>query len=1299
MLLMLPTFVYSDDSYDSETGIVHIPNVRVGTDWYQADMMHQGDLIFKVTSAIPILPRSESADVFDLKTNVLYMPSVAVGNDRFKVELVHQGDLIFKVTSAIPYTSGVFLDSEVSGLTYTTTSGQSGTLESGVFKYLAGDEVTFYLGDLELTTLEASNVLSVLQDSNGTNLSAMLIALDQDQNPENGIQIIEEVAALFDESIGFVSEQVDTESSEFPALFKLLTGRDLAPQHIAYNHATNSLKLRLLKELDSSLYRHYTGNLNLDRLLMKFPNKAEVQASMNKNLFSRLNLYSYNHLALPDIKLQEAEIKNLFNEINRDHEIVNNAIEETALLASVFWAATEDISKGDTGVLNLAKDGSDEIIGSLKSAALDDVERKIPIVGAFAKRGLSMLDNCLPSLNESREDQLLRAGNCATEMTLQAVQTVNDSIAAVRFGFSTVELNHYIVLDKMLYAYYLASGNWQWVDLYYGYTPREDASSNVQMTERIEHIADKELSVENSVFNYVFKPTPNFNEGEDESDSEAVLHMFNVTVGDIATYSNDLQRRFGLEKGYDPIADIVKAGTVEITKLEIGDDGVLIACYQVANNVGRKLNVKYEFRLDGLPAILENTADYNVDGWGRKSDCEELKTGIEGEALYAVEFTAELSIEDSLIETYNFDRVVTRNFSNLDETIALSIKSHTPIIDHVESDYVLNPKQLTILAYVSDGNFEKPSNFNDNFTSKWHQITGKEPLMFLDNSQNENFAQIPLSDNIKGCYAFEYTLSSKATGSSVTDTLLVNMGDIGEQCGSAESAPESLSQCGIPWGGSINSGDYVDAYKNTIESSGSSCVSESRICDDGVLLGSYLASSCEVVAPSIVSYQTESTPKDSCTNYSDTGCEAVIEQGDSFTKSWSFNSISNVDFSEVVAVAVSAPYGINISNIVNTQIQNGVSTYSVKVTVPSSLASGTYNALYNLTNSNGDLHYENGSVAYFWYKFRVEEKNVSLPIITDLSPQTATTGMQQTFIVSGSNLPSTIAMSLSGANCGNPYSVSSSSARVDCTPASTGSRQFYVAPVSGQPAISGAESLFVDINDVNTPDLAISSFNLSSTSISVGDSIGINATVKNTGSGTAGSSTLRYYGSADSTITTSDTSFGTDSVGSLIANGTSNESFTKSFSSAGSLYIGVCVDTVAGESSTTNNCSAGIRLDINDVNTPDLAISSFNLSSTSISVGDSIGINATVKNTGSGTAGSSTLRYYGSADSTITTSDTSFGTDSVGSLIANGTSNESFTKSFSSAGSLYIGVCVDTVAGESSTTNNCSAGIRLDIIQ
>ena len=97
--------------------------------------------------------------------------------------------------------------------------------------------------------------------------------------------------------------------------------------------------------------------------------------------------------------------------------------------------------------------------------------------------------------------------------------------------------------------------------------------------------------------------------------------------------------------------------------------------------------------------------------------------------------------------------------------------------------------------------------------------------------------------------------------------------------------------------------------------------------------------------------------------------------------------------------------------------------------------------------------------------------------------------------------------------------------------------------------------------------------------------------VRNDGDGAAAATTLRYYQSTDATITTADTVVGTAAVAGLVAAGSSSASVeTSAPSTPGTYYYGACVDAVAGESDTTNNCSSSVTVTVTVAGSgPDLA--------------------------------------------------------------------------------------------------------------
>ena len=255
---------------------------------------------------------------------------------------------------------------------------------------------------------------------------------------------------------------------------------------------------------------------------------------------------------------------------------------------------------------------------------------------------------------------------------------------------------------------------------------------------------------------------------------------------------------------------------------------------------------------------------------------------------------------------------------------------------------------------------------------------------------------------------------------------------------------------------------------------------------------------------------------------------------------------------------------------------------------------------------------------------------------------------------------------------------------------------------------AGADGTAVVSDDAapaDEPDLVVESVSASDPSPSPGATFTLSATVRNAGGAAAGATTLRYYRSENATISTSDTEVGTDAVDALSASATSPESIPLNApNAAGTYHYGACVDAVAGESDTADNCSASVRVDVGTppppppADEPDLVVESVSASDRSPSPGAAFTLRATVRNAGGAAAGATTLRYYRSDNATISASDTQVGTDPVGALSASGTSPESIPLNAPGAtGAYYYGACVDAVANESDTADNCSASVRVDV--
>ena len=208
----------------------------------------------------------------------------------------------------------------------------------------------------------------------------------------------------------------------------------------------------------------------------------------------------------------------------------------------------------------------------------------------------------------------------------------------------------------------------------------------------------------------------------------------------------------------------------------------------------------------------------------------------------------------------------------------------------------------------------------------------------------------------------------------------------------------------------------------------------------------------------------------------------------------------------------------------------------------------------------------------------------------------------------------------------------------------------------------------------------------------------VEVSVLNDGDGPSEATTLRIYRSADTTVDTSDTEVGMAPVAGLAASEDADTAIrVNSPSAPGTYYYGACVDAVAGESDTSNNCSSAARVTVAEPGRPpDLVVVSPSISDSSPNAGAEFTLSATVRNRGEGPSSATTLRYYLSSSDRISTGDHEVGMAAVAGLAAGGESRQSATLAApTEVRTYYYGACVDTVPRESEPYNNCSPAVPL----
>ena len=238
------------------------------------------------------------------------------------------------------------------------------------------------------------------------------------------------------------------------------------------------------------------------------------------------------------------------------------------------------------------------------------------------------------------------------------------------------------------------------------------------------------------------------------------------------------------------------------------------------------------------------------------------------------------------------------------------------------------------------------------------------------------------------------------------------------------------------------------------------------------------------------------------------------------------------------------------------------------------------------------------------------------------------------------------------------------------------------------------------------PDLVVKSPGVSNASPAAGASLMFRATVRNAGDRSAAATTLRVFRSDDATVTTSDEQVGASAIAALAAAASRVASVELTASSSpGTYYYGACVDAVAGESDTANGCSAAVEVTVPAAQdetppapVPDLVVESPAVSAATPVAGEIFTFRAMVRNAGYGDAAATMLSVSRSDDATITPADEQVGADTVPELAASATSGASVELTApSSSGTYYYGACVQAVAEESDTANNCSAPVQVAV--
>jgi hypothetical protein len=155
--------------------------------------------------------------------------------------------------------TGLFLDSAVEGIKYDSGSITGLTDTNGTFQYEIGGNVRFMIGDIFIGEASGGSVVTPVDFVSGSdpshptvlNIVAFLLTLDDDNNPDNGIQISETIRNLAkDSSINFAQTTTTfTADGNVQVVVSQLTAatsagaRSLVSSAFAESHLRNTLSV------------------------------------------------------------------------------------------------------------------------------------------------------------------------------------------------------------------------------------------------------------------------------------------------------------------------------------------------------------------------------------------------------------------------------------------------------------------------------------------------------------------------------------------------------------------------------------------------------------------------------------------------------------------------------------------------------------------------------------------------------------------------------------------------------------------------------------------------------------------------------------------------------------------------------------------------------------------------------------------------------------------------------------------------------------------------------------------------
>ncbi len=155
------------------------------------------------------------------------------------------------VAAPVTASKGVFVDSIVEGVHYETPTYSGTTNSLGEYDYLPGETVTFSIGGISLGSADAGPVVTPLSlvsgatdatDPEVTNIVRLLLTLDDDGDPTNGITISAATATAAESlTVDFTAVDLTADAGVTTLLAAIPGAPTLVDETTAQTHFTDTL--------------------------------------------------------------------------------------------------------------------------------------------------------------------------------------------------------------------------------------------------------------------------------------------------------------------------------------------------------------------------------------------------------------------------------------------------------------------------------------------------------------------------------------------------------------------------------------------------------------------------------------------------------------------------------------------------------------------------------------------------------------------------------------------------------------------------------------------------------------------------------------------------------------------------------------------------------------------------------------------------------------------------------------------------------------------------------------------------